>query len=159
MSTAYTIRAGTIEDIATIALHRKRMWEDMGYVGEPTLAQALDPSALWFVDALQSGRYRHFFACNPEGQIIAGGGYFIDYRPPDLFDLEGTRAHVVGVYTEPAYRGQGIANAIMAVLIEDCRTLNVRQVTLNASDQGRTIYEKLGFEAVDNAMRLWLKKD
>ncbi|MBR6107731.1 MAG: GNAT family N-acetyltransferase [Oscillospiraceae bacterium] len=57
----------------------------------------------------------------------------------------GKSGLVLGVYTEPAYRGQGCATRIMQQLLAEAKRLGLDLVTLSASDMGRPIYEKLGF--------------
>ena len=57
----------------------------------------------------------------------------------------GRSGYVLGVYTEPDYRGQGLATQIMTLILAEAKRLALDTVTLSASDMGRGIYEKLGF--------------
>ena len=57
----------------------------------------------------------------------------------------GKTGYVLGVFTEPEFRGQSCATRIMQRLLEDAKRLGLDLVTLSASDMGRPIYEKLGF--------------
>jgi GNAT superfamily N-acetyltransferase len=59
----------------------------------------------------------------------------------------------VNVYTEPAYRRQGLARELMKKVMEWCAREGVETVILHASEEGRPLYERLGFEAT-NEMRL-----
>lgn len=63
----------------------------------------------------------------------------------------------VGVYqvaTLPEHRGNGVARALMAAVL---RRYPDVEVTLSATEQGRPLYEQLGFHAVDNAI-WWIPK-
>ena len=50
-----------------------------------------------------------------------------------------------GVDILPDHRRQGIASALMQMLLEKAKALRLDTVTLSASEMGRGIYEKLGF--------------
>jgi len=59
---------------------------------------------------------------------------------------------VVNVYTEPEWRGRGIARALMKVLMEWAAGQGADRLVLHASDAGRPLYQSLGFEPT-NEMR------
>jgi GNAT superfamily N-acetyltransferase len=59
---------------------------------------------------------------------------------------------VVNVYTEPEYRRQGIARALMLALMEWARTTAADRVVLHASSDGRALYESLGFVATNEML-------
>jgi ribosomal protein S18 acetylase RimI-like enzyme len=139
------IRPATTADAPLIAQHRKRMWEDAGNLGEPSLDAMLQPFIEWATQRIVTGEYRHWFALNEHHEVIGGGGvWYMDF-PVGLFDLSGKRGHILNIYTEPAYRGQGIAKHLMELCIADCRAEKCGTITLNATAQGRPIYERLGF--------------
>jgi predicted acetyltransferase len=50
-------------------------------------------------------------------------------------------------YTEPAYRGQGLATLIVKETMNWSRDKGYPWMTLHASAAGRGVYEKLGWEA------------
>jgi GNAT superfamily N-acetyltransferase len=60
------------------------------------------------------------------------------------------------MYTEPEYRGRGLAKSIVAPAIGWCRGEGFAWVSLHASDAGRHLYENLAFKPT-NGMRLMLK--
>lgn len=66
-------------------------------------------------------------------------------KPANPSFPNGKSGYVLGVYTEPAYRGQGCATRMMELLIAEAKRLHLDIVTLSASDMGKPIYEKLGF--------------
>ena len=65
------------------------------------------------------------------------------------------RAYILNMYTEPEYRGRGIARRIMQAILNRCCVEGFGLVSLHASAQGRPLYESLGFEPT-NEMRLRL---
>ena len=76
-------------------------------------------------------------------------------RPrPASDELElGPEAIVLNVYVEPEWRKRGIADALMRALLQELAARGIRRVVLHASDDGRRLYERLGF-VVTNEMRL-----
>ena len=54
--------------------------------------------------------------------------------------------HQVGVH--PDYQGQGIAKALMLHLIDESQHWGAKVLVLQASEQGKPLYERLGFEAL-----------
>jgi GNAT superfamily N-acetyltransferase len=60
---------------------------------------------------------------------------------------------ILNVYTEAEFRRRGIAQRVMAVIIAWAEAYGLRGVNLHASDEGRVLYEKLGFVQT-NEMRL-----
>jgi GNAT superfamily N-acetyltransferase len=62
---------------------------------------------------------------------------------------EKWRGNIVNVYTETAYRRKGLARELMKTAMEWCAREGVEMVILHASDHGRPLYERLGFEATN----------
>ena len=58
----------------------------------------------------------------------------------------------VNVYTEPQWRGRGIARALMRELMRWASEQGTDRVVLHASDAGRPLYVSLGFHST-NEMR------
>jgi GNAT superfamily N-acetyltransferase len=64
---------------------------------------------------------------------------------------------LLNVYTEPAYRGRGIASALVGLAIAEARSLGLGRLRLQATEESRRIYERAGFRRAGRAMvlRLW----
>ena len=60
---------------------------------------------------------------------------------------------LLNVYTEPEFRQRGIARRIMGTILAWLKEQGFPSASLHASDEGRPLYEDLGFEAT-NEMRL-----
>lgn len=104
--------------------------------------------------ALANGTLRGWLACAGE-QIVAGGVVLISPWPSHPYDGQCRRATILNMYTDPPFRRQGIARRIMQTMIDWCRKEGFVRVDLHASDQGRPLYESIGFEPT-NEMRLKL---
>jgi GNAT superfamily N-acetyltransferase len=62
---------------------------------------------------------------------------------------DGTSVGVYQVATLPEHRGHGVARATMAAVLDRYHDV---PITLTATEQGRPLYEQLGFRTVDTAI-------
>jgi GNAT superfamily N-acetyltransferase len=67
--------------------------------------------------------------------------------------LSGRHTRVIFVDTDPAWRGRGIATAMTSAALQAAQLQGAREATLDASEAGRPIYLRLGFEAVVQTIR------
>ncbi len=107
----------------------------------------------WLARALADGSYRHWLALDGSGCILGGGGVLVSPWPANPKDPCTERAVILNVYTEPGFRKRGVARQIMLTILDWARQRGLRSINLHASDEGRSLYEKLGFKAT-NEMRL-----
>ena len=75
--------------------------------------------------------------------------------PSHPYDQQCCRATILNMYVDPEFRRQGIAHRLMQIMIGWCRKEGFVNVQLHASDQGRPLYESLGFKPT-NEMQLKL---
>jgi GNAT superfamily N-acetyltransferase len=147
------IRAATLADLDAVVRHRRAMFFDMGYRDE----QALDAMSVrfgsWFQKKMEAGEYLAWFALAPDSSIAAGLGLWLMDWPPHMVAGGQWRGNIINVYTEPAHRRQGLARGLMQVALEWCAANEVGAVILHSSDEGRELYESLGFTPA-NEMRL-----
>lgn len=150
-----TIREATTADIPEILRQRRRMYEDMHYSDTHAVAAMTSLTATYLAKAMPEGTFRAWLACAGD-RAVAGGAIVISPWPAHSYDLECRRATILNVYTDPDYRRRGIARQVVQTIIGWCRQQGFARVTLHASDDGRHLYESLGFEP-SNEMRLNLR--
>jgi len=66
----------------------------------------------------------------------------------------GKRGHLMNVYTAPDYRRRGLARRLLTMLHREAAARGMTEITLDATDEGRRLYEKMGYAASDEAMYL-----
>ncbi len=71
---------------------------------------------------------------------------------PTLGHPTGRRAHIMNVYVAEGYRRQGIGKRLMLALHEEAESRGVTEITLDATDAGRKLYETIGYRASDECM-------
>ena len=152
----YTIRRAVPDDLDTIMQHRRKMFLDMGRRDDADLAAAMATSRPFFSERLTNGRYQAWLVETDPAHIVAGAGIIIfDYHSSPL-DPSPKRPVIVNVYTEGAHRRRGIARKVMDLMVEWCRSEGFGTILLHASEEGRPLYESLGFKPT-NEMRLMLR--
>lgn len=67
-------------------------------------------------------------------------------RPPRTSNEPSRIGTVYNVYTYPQFRKQGIATNVMKALLNEAKNLDICAVDLYASNDGKPLYEKLGFQ-------------
>lgn len=137
----YSLRPAAARDAPVLAELRALFLVDFGVEIEE------GSEALWmtyFQAALTDGRYWAALA-EADGQVVACAGLMVHDMVPVPSDPSGQRAHVQGVYIRPEHRGRGLAEALTRAALREAQARGLRAANLNASDMGRTIYERLGF--------------
>jgi len=148
-----TIREATLNESAIILHHRRSMFRDMGEGTVEELDRMVEVASPWLARALADGAYHHWLALDSSGRVAGGGGVLLCPWPANPKDPCTQRAVILNVYTEPEFRKRGIARQIMLTILAWVKEQGLRSANLHASDEGRPLYEKLGFEAT-NEMRL-----
>lgn len=77
---------------------------------------------------------------------------------PTLNHPSGKRAHIMNVYTRNNYRRQGIASQMMKILIDEAKERGITEISLDATEMGRPLYEKCGFSRTEEGMVLDINK-
>jgi len=150
----YQIRSAVPADLEIVLHHRRRMFEDMGSTDSHGLDVMIKNSTPILKRGLSDGTYRGWMVTSG-GEVVAGGGIIFHEYQPSPQDPRPQRAWVVNLFTEPEHRRQGLARLLMQTMLEWCRQHSMLFLYLHASEQGRPLYESLGFEAT-NEMRLIL---
>jgi ribosomal protein S18 acetylase RimI-like enzyme len=148
------IRAAEIADLELILHHRREMFREMGGDYERYLLAFDDASRTYLVNALGDRSY-HGLLGEINGEVVAGGGVLLAAWPGSPLNLNPRRAWILNIYVVPEFRRRGFAKAITKSLIEWCRQNGFQSVALHASEEGRSLYEGLGFKST-NEMRLRL---
>ena len=152
-SLEFAVRQAIASDLPLIAHHRAAMFRDMGKLAPHQEEAVRAATASYLRDALETGEYIGWVAeATGTSSVIGGAGAQIRPILPrpgsDSQELElGPEAIVLNVYVEPAWRRRGIADALMRAVLDGLAERGIRRIVLHASDDGRRLYERLGFVA------------
>jgi GNAT superfamily N-acetyltransferase len=145
MNSEYRIRRAMIEDAPVIARYRAAMFRDMGSASGDDLSRIENASVFFLRQMIAEQRFLAWLA-ERQGEIVACGGLIISQLLPRPRAIDGgAQALIVNVYCEPEHRRRGLARALMAEMLEWCKRERIAKVVLHASQDGRPLYESLGF--------------
>jgi GNAT superfamily N-acetyltransferase len=158
MPDTFRIRRATAQDADIVAWHRARMFQDMGDVSGDAFEILRAKARARLKEWLDSGDYVGWLATpadQPE-MVVGGAGVQLQPilpRPVKASTVgEGRQGTVVNVFTEPQWRRRGIAGLLIKEIITWSKDEHLDRLLLHASDEGRSLYERLGFIA-GNEMR------
>jgi len=158
MTEGYSIREATVADAGTISDHRRWMFADMGE-GDAIRRDTVTFASLpWLEKKLSAGDYMGWLAITSDQSVVAGAGIWLIEWPPTIADLSGRRGMLLNVYTHSAHRRRGLARGLVETALRWCKANGITVVILHASDEGRPLYEALGFQPT-NEMRLLLRAE
>ena len=149
----FTIRSGSIQDLALIVSHRRGMFSDMGYCDQSALDSMSSKFLPWLQAKMASGDYLAWFATAGDGTVAAGAGLWLMDWPPHMIGSSLRRGNIVNVFTAAPFRRQGLARCLVETAVQWCQENSIDTIILHASDEGRHLYESLGFTA-SNEMRI-----
>ena len=156
MPETFAVRSATRNDVALIARHRAEMFADMGQLPADLYESLVARSIEYLAEAVPAGAYVGWLASPSQDplNVVAGAGVQLRRTPPHPFTRHGApgiaagrQAIVLNVFTEKAWRRQGVAGLLMTHVIAWARASGVDTLVLHASAEGRALYERLGFVA------------
>ena len=107
----------------------------------------------YYKSALEIGEHIAYLVYDNENFIGAGGVSFYKVMPT-YHNPTGKKAYIMNMYAASEYRRQGIAFHTLDLLVKDVRKQGVSQITLEATEMGRPLYEKYGFVKMEDEMEL-----
>jgi GNAT superfamily N-acetyltransferase len=143
VSADYQVRLATLADADVLVRHRIAMFTDMGV---PLDAGVLDQAfRAWLGEVMPRGSYRAWLVDAADGTVACGGGITIIPWPPGPRYGGDRLAFVYNVYTEPPHRRHGLARLVMDTIHGWCRDEGIGSMALNASRDGKPLYESMGY--------------
>ncbi|GAA3437772.1 hypothetical protein GCM10018954_073860 [Kutzneria kofuensis] len=82
----------------------------------------------------------------PDGGLASCAAAFVRLDLPRPGETATASAHLHNVCTDPAWRRRGLARLVVTALVERLDALGVRRSDLHASEDGRSLYESLGYK-------------
>lgn len=144
------VRPATLDDVDVLVHQRVAMFTDMGVPMDAAVVAA--DYRQWLGAVMPAGTYRAWLVESETGDVIAGGGITVLPWPPGPSYPGGRLAFVYNVYTEPPHRRRGLGRIVMDAIHAWCRAEGISSAALNASRDGRPLYEALGYQVTASPM-------
>ncbi len=146
-------RLATLEDLALLIQLRKQLLIDEGQVVSSNIEDQLKA---FFVNQFNSNQYVQWLV-EQDNQVIATGAIQFIAFPPSYFNPTGIRGYIANMFTHVDFRSKGIAKKLLERLIAEAETRNVQHLFLIASEMGKPLYKKYGFNENDIYMECFVK--
>ena len=115
--------------------------------------EVYDNSRDFYSHKLADGSHVAYIVYNGE-KIVGSGGVTFYELIPMYYNRSGKIAAIVNMYTAPECRRRGIARKMLDLLINEVRSQGLTSVQLEATRQGKPLYEAYGFETDGSMMTL-----
>ena len=148
------IREATLQEDSLIAKHFYQLWLDVG-VPEDLIHSDWENVTLGFIEQARQNLFYQGFVALVDGVVVGSAScqLFAGLYPHALKEKYRKYGYIWGVYVEKPYRRQGIAKKLTRTTIEYLQAIGCTRAVLNASPEGKPVYENLGFIS-SNAMHL-----
>jgi ribosomal protein S18 acetylase RimI-like enzyme len=148
-----TVRWATVEDIDELVRLRRVMFEAMGV---DVTAAVDDAVAGALRRGLPSGEVFAAVVDGPDRSYLAACGVGLtSVRLPGPHNPSGGAGYIQSMATDPRARRQGHARAVLTLLLERFRELDVRVVELHATAAGEPLYRSAGFGEAQQLALQW----
>ena len=143
--------------------YRKLTQEDLDVFIKMRIDQLREEGAIENIDlkpALNDYYTRHMYDSTfvswlaiDNNKIIGTSGISFVEKPPYFGCPSGKMGILSSMFTDKAYRRQGIARHLLSLVIDEARKYGCGTVQITASDMGVLLYSDFGFEKNGNFMQ------
>jgi GNAT superfamily N-acetyltransferase len=139
-------RRATPSDWKVLVDHRHRMFAEIGGKTARQLSAHDRLYLRWMKPRIRSGELVSLVIDTPDHGIVASGAIWFRPEQPRPETTRLDVPYLLSMYTEPEFRGRGLARRIVQEAVRICRRRGCRRVVLHAAPRARRLYEKAGFE-------------
>lgn len=145
------VTAGKNDIVDVMKIRLEMLREVNGLSQEHDFGEEFDKACKAY---FEDGDQTTVLAKTVDGEVIGCASIcYIDVMPT-FSHPSGRRAHLMNVYTSAGYRRRGIAEKMVDMLISEAKGRGVSEVSLDATESGRPLYEKLGFSVSGEHMAI-----
>lgn len=106
----------------------------------------------YYTRHMADGTFLSWIAAD-EGRIVGTSGMSIVEKPPYFGCPSGRLGLLSSMFTDKAYRRQGIARELLSRVVDEARQAGCGTVQITASDMGVLLYTDFGFVKNGNFMQ------
>lgn len=151
----FHISRGTSDDVGILLEHRLKMLLEIFPNRNEYHPDLNNATEAWITRKIMDSNFIAFIARIKDGGVAGSGCILIKEDQPRPTSLNTNAPYLLSMYTEPGYRGQGVASLIVQESIRWAKENGFDRMDLHGSPMGKSLYEKFGFRQT-NEMRLML---
>lgn len=133
----------TLKDIETIVDMKMKMSEELGinHIFQDDIEEKIKQE---YTKLYNEDKCFHYMIYE-ENRIVAIGGAVIKTDIPFCFFKTPYYGYIIDIYCIPEKRRNGYATKIIEAILALLKEKNIKVVKLKASENGKALYEKMGF--------------
>jgi GNAT superfamily N-acetyltransferase len=139
------LRRATVKDLEVLVKQRRGMWRDMGGNTQDELDDSDRVFRTWARSQLKHGMLIGWLAQTGRKSIVAGGTIWLRPTVPRPGYKHQTQPFLLSMYTEPEWRGRGLASLIVTEAVKWSKKNEYKEILLHASHMGKGVYLHQGF--------------
>lgn len=105
----------------------------------------------YYTKYMSDGTFVSWLAIDNRRIVGTSGISFVE-KPPYFGCLSGKIGLLSSMYTDKAYRRQGIAQHLLSIVVNEAKNYGCGTIQITASDMGVLLYENFGFVKNRNFM-------
>ncbi|GJM39626.1 MAG: N-acetyltransferase [Acidimicrobiales bacterium] len=143
-ATAITIRPAGAADLELVIDRRLAFFCDMrGWTMDEMPAEFVSVNRA-FIERTHGATF-HSWLAELDGICVGIVSAAISDAPPRPEDLRHLDAYIVNMHVDREHRTRGVGRLLVNACMAGCEAMGVRRFSLFATDDGRPLYESVGF--------------
>lgn len=152
-------KKATIEDINLLTKSRIEVLKAANRLADDVDMEEVEAQSWDYYEKALSDRTHTAYLVFDSNRFIGAGGISYYRVMPTYHNPSGNKAYIMNMYTNPDYRRMGIAMKTLELLVAEAKEKGIKAIFLEATDMGRSLYEKFGFVKMNNEMELPENRD
>jgi len=142
----FKVAKATGKDVEVLVRQRHMMFEEMRHPSKEEHRVGDETYRSWARAKLRSGELLGLLVMSPDGRVVAGGCVWLREVQPAPGRTSGVMPYLMSMYTEPEFRRRGLATLVVGKAMDWARMGGYDRMTLHASEPGKEVYSRLGWE-------------
>jgi len=148
------IQEATLQELDFLVETRLEVLHDVFSIPQDKdLSELAKASREYYKRGIPSGEHIACLAFK-EGLFAGCGGICLYQEMPSPDNYSGLCGYLMNIYTRPEFRRRGVGKRVVGWLTEQGLRCGAKKIYLEASDEGRPLYENMGFIPMLNQMEL-----
>ena len=140
------IRRARLIDLEHLVRQRRAMWAEIGITAKRELDRADREYRSWARNGLRKGTLLGWIVEDEKKQVAGSGCLWLQPIQPRPGIRTSFQPYLLSMYTEPSFRGKGVASKIVDEAKVWSKKKGFPQLVLHASKMGRGVYSGRGFK-------------